>query len=185
MRVYLPKKETKTLPAFIMENEIVTFQKTGELLEHLRRHNGSEPCILVICDTEQKEAAVHIRFCFPEVTTIPIIDLMYTFIRMRILVARITPMFSVRTDHVMYIESRNRKLYFHFPDYCRTINHPVKSLPDMTCFGIIRCHTSYLINLEYAETIGEWEIQLAAGETIPISRKYSPKLKKYRKKQHK
>lgn len=183
MRIYLPQNEKKHMPAFLLRDETVTFQRTGDLLEQLRMHTGSEPCILVINESLEYDALCHIRFCFPEVMAVPMQDLLFTFVSMQIVIARISPRFTVRTDHLMYIESRKRKLYFFFPDYYRTVNHPAKNLPDMTEYGIVRCHTSYFVNMSFVDRVEEQDIILKSGESLPVSRKYKRNLKKYRKKQ--
>ena len=182
MRIYLPQNEKKHMPAFLLRDETVTFQRTGDLLEQLRRHTGSEPCILITNGIVGSDDIRHILFCFPEVTAVPMQDLLFTFVSLQIVIAKISPHFSVRTDHLMYIESRKRKLYFFFPDYYRTVNHPAKNLPDMTEYGIIRCHTSYFVNMSFVDRVEDQDVLLKSGECLPVSRKYKRNLKKYRKK---
>lgn len=182
MKVYLPYNELKALPNFIKRDEAVPFKRIGDLLEHLRRQTGSEPCILIVNNSIENDVLTHILFCFPEITAIPMKELLYTFVVLQIRIIRISPMFSVRTDRLLYIECCRRKLYFHFPDYCRSINHSAKSLPDMKQYGIIRCHTSFFVNLSCIAEISVRDILLQTGEIIPISHKYYGQIKKYRKK---
>ena len=120
------------------------------------------------------EVLEHIRFCFPDGFYVdPGCNLTEELRRIRALVLPLRPEFHVRCDRLRYIECRRRKLYFHYPDYTRTTNYPIKKLPDLSEYGLFRCHGSYYVNFDYVDTATPDDFRMLGGEIAPISRRYT------------
>lgn len=80
----------------------------------------------------------------------------------------------IKTGHVMYIESDNNNIAIY-----TTNGEPIRErgkleekLKDLKKYGFIRCHKSYLINLEYFVNRDKTTVFLEKGITLPIGRKY-------------
>ncbi len=77
---------------------------------------------------------------------------------------------SVRIDDIHYCEVINRKIYLHTEseviDYYAKLDDVEKQLD----YRFIRCHRSYLVNLDYLSEYAGGAITLVDGGRIPVSR---------------
>ena len=180
MLVYYIRGCLTNLPKGIAPKDTVCCESIGALLEHLRTQCGSEP-FLLLAGREFDEASLrHIRYCFPDgflvnadTVTDEQIAMLYG------LVVCLRPSFSFRADRVRFIESDARKLCFHFPEYTRTFNYPMKKLPDLSDYGFLRCHGSFLVNIRFISSAHPDAFLMEGGESVPISRKYFSAYKAY------
>ena len=82
----------------------------------------------------------------------------------------------VSADSIVYIESSGHDLFFHVGgEVIRQWGTLSAYEEELRERGFARCHTSFLVNLKYVETIRKNEV-IVGGEAIPISR---PKRKSF------
>ncbi|MBO4280449.1 MAG: LytTR family transcriptional regulator [Lachnospiraceae bacterium] len=168
-------------PNGIPKEYAVCCRSAGELLGLLRERNGSEPFILLKNSLLTEILLVSIAHCFPEGYLIEAdCELPARLEQLRAGIIRLRPGFSVRSDRIRYIECDGRKLHFHLLDYVRTINYPIKKLPDLSGYGLHRCHGSFLVNFQYVRSACPAEFRMEGGESIPISRKFRSSYTVYR-----
>lgn len=77
---------------------------------------------------------------------------------------------SVRLDDIYYCEVINRKIYLHTKKgvveyYCK-----LEDIEKRLDYRFIRCHRSYLVNLDYLLEYTNGQITLDNGEHVPVSR---------------
>ena len=75
---------------------------------------------------------------------------------------------------IIYIESNRRRVQVHlrresFETYARLADLE-RELPP----SFVRCHQSFLVNLDYVSSLGTSAIELVGGDTVPVSRRYRP-----------
>ena len=77
--------------------------------------------------------------------------------------------FNIKMDNIKYIESNKRIATIHEKDIDRNIYAKLsdfeKTLPEY----FVRCHQSYIVNLEEARELNSHEFVLNTGEKIPVS----------------
>ncbi|WP_133013691.1 LytR/AlgR family response regulator transcription factor [Clostridium cuniculi] len=81
----------------------------------------------------------------------------------------------INLDTIMYIESLNKKVILHkISGEVEEINCILKDIyENVKEYGFIRCHKSYIVNIEYVQTFNKFECKLVKDVIIPIGRKYS------------
>ncbi|MEA4919912.1 MAG: LytTR family DNA-binding domain-containing protein [Clostridiaceae bacterium] len=77
---------------------------------------------------------------------------------------------TVKLEDIYYCEVINRKMYLHTKNgvieyYC-TLEDMEKQLD----YRFVRCHRSYLVNLDYMKEYGGGQIELENKEYVPVSR---------------
>ena len=77
---------------------------------------------------------------------------------------------SVKLDDIYYCEVINRKIYLHTKNgvieyYCR-----IEDIEKQLDYRFVRCHRSYLVNLDYLLEYTNGQITLENGEHVPTSR---------------
>lgn len=77
---------------------------------------------------------------------------------------------SVKLDEIYYCEVMNRKIYLHTKTgvveyYCK-----LKDIEKQLDYRFVRCHRSYLVNLDFLLEYTNGHITLENGEHIPVSR---------------
>ncbi len=77
---------------------------------------------------------------------------------------------SVKLEDIYYCEVKNRKIYLHTKNgvieyYCK-----LEELEKQLDYRFVRCHRSYLVNLNYLLEYSAREITLENGERVPASR---------------
>ena len=85
-------------------------------------------------------------------------------------------MFFLAPEEIRYVESKGRTLHVHgyvnATTYA-TLESLAKVLPDT----FVRCHKSYLVNLEYVRAYTGDRLILVSGESIPVSQRKAPMTK--------
>lgn len=83
-------------------------------------------------------------------------------------------------DDILYIESENKKTVLHKVDGEKEVTQcSLKTLYEkIEEKGFIRCHKSYIINIQYFQGFNRSKCKLQNGEEISIGRQY---LKEFRK----
>ena len=81
----------------------------------------------------------------------------------------------VHPQDILYIESSRNLLYIHRlackePYITRTsLSYMAELLPNHL---LIRCHKSYIVNLNYITCVSYYAVTLVNGQLVPVSRKY-------------
>ena len=81
----------------------------------------------------------------------------------------------INLDTIIYMESLNKKVILHkvsgeFEEVNYIFNYFYEKIKDN---GFIRCHKSYIVNINYVQTFNKFECKLQKNIIIPIGRKYS------------
>ena len=174
MLVYMLRIAKAALPPGINPPaDAVCCETVLELVERLRTRCKSEPFVLLTYGIDA-EIVEHIRFCFPDGFYVePGCNIDEELRRIQSVVIPLRPEFHVRCDRIRYIECRSRKLLFYYPEYVRTTNYPVKKLPDLSGYGIFRCHGSFYVNFQYVDAATPDDFRMQGGGIAPISRQYN------------
>lgn len=77
---------------------------------------------------------------------------------------------SVRLSSIYYCEVINRKIYLHTDKGVVDYYGKIEELEKQLDYRFVRCHRSYLLNLDYLYEYADGQIQLQNGEKIPVSR---------------
>ena len=153
------------------------------LFEHLRSVNGSNPCAIVFQKPLPEHVVRALMLCFPNAELIPYETAAESLSELRQNLLCLKPGFSVNLKQVRWIESDRRQLKFYHDGYVRTTNYAIGNLPfERLCgFGLVRCHESYIVNLDYVESLQPGAFVMQDGMIVPVSRSYSRYMTKYRK----
>lgn len=78
----------------------------------------------------------------------------------------------VSARDIIYVESARRRVRVHtrtevFETYARLADVQ-RALPQR----FVRCHQSFLVNLDYVAALGTADVELLGGEHVPVSRRY-------------
>lgn len=74
---------------------------------------------------------------------------------------------------VRYLESLNHSVILHLRDGERTFSLSLTETERLLPPGLfVRCHNSFLVNLEHIEAISRTEIALRDGTRVPVGRRY-------------
>lgn len=87
--------------------------------------------------------------------------------------------FNIKIDNIKYIESNRRIATIHEKDIDRNIYAKLSELEELLPEQFIRCHQSYIVNLEQARELNSHEFVLNTGERIPISQTKYNKSKQF------
>ena len=72
-------------------------------------------------------------------------------------------------NNIKYIESNKRIAIIHEVDIKRKIYAKLNELEEILPRQFVRCHQSYIINLEKVRELNAHEFVLNTGERIPVS----------------
>lgn len=89
-----------------------------------------------------------------------------------IAVANDTGKYKIILKSLRYVETFNRNLLLHTEEENIICYKSMKEMErKLQEYGFVRCHTSYLVNLQYVKSVKTktFEIKLVSGETLPIS----------------
>jgi DNA-binding LytR/AlgR family response regulator len=73
-------------------------------------------------------------------------------------------------DSIVYAEAFSHYIELHLPDSTLTLRMPMKELGTLLGEGFLRCHRSYLVNIDYVSSISHSELTLTDGAKLPLSR---------------
>lgn len=184
MYIYLLEKLSE-LSKIVIESsdELVFCSLFAVFLEHLRTVTGSNPCALIFKKPLPEHIVDALRLCYPELELIPYENAKEKLTELRHNILSLKPGFSVNLKHVRFIESDRRRLHFHHDGYERVTNHTIGQLPfkRLSELGLVRCHESYVVNLDFVERLQPGGFVLAGDIAVPISRTFSSDMTKYRK----
>ena len=80
---------------------------------------------------------------------------------------------KIITNQLMYIESNKHKLTFNFCDKDKTLGL-YKKLDeveeDLKCYGFLRIHKSYLVNVIFIKKLFNYGVVLTDGRELPVPR---------------
>lgn len=77
--------------------------------------------------------------------------------------------FNIKMNNIKYIESDKRIAIIHEVDIKRKIYAKLNELEEILPSQFVRCHQSYIINLEKVRELNAHEFVLNTGERIPVS----------------
>lgn len=81
-----------------------------------------------------------------------------------------TGKYKVPLHTLRYVETFNRNLMVHAEQENIICYKSMKELTqELADYGVVRCHSSYLVNLAYVKVVKKLEITLITGEVLPIS----------------
>lgn len=85
--------------------------------------------------------------------------------------------YKVMLKELRYIETSNRKLYFHTRQEAIACYKTMREMEkQLGSHDFVRCHSGYLVNMYYIKRVEKLDIILTTGERIPISQ---PKRKEF------
>lgn len=77
----------------------------------------------------------------------------------------------VRPSEVSFIESDRRCAFIHEGTQVHRVYRKLSELLDELPPQFVRCHQSFLINLDFVEKLGVDNLSLSTGDKIPVSRR--------------
>lgn len=87
-----------------------------------------------------------------------------------IIIKNATGIYKIYVNDISFIETCNHRTLIHTKKKNITCFHNMKKLEkDLQDFGFIRCHSSYIVNISYIESVEKLLITLLSSEQIPIS----------------
>ena len=78
--------------------------------------------------------------------------------------------FRVNASHISYLETNERRILIHQGEEALSVYMKLDEVEEKLGDVFLRCHHSYLINMEYIKTFSAHEIELMDGTVIPVSR---------------
>lgn len=80
-------------------------------------------------------------------------------------------MVLIRPSEVSFIESERRCAFIHEGTQVHRVYRKLSELLDELPPRFVRCHQSFLINLDFVEKLGTDSLLLSTGDKIPVSRR--------------
>ena len=97
-----------------------------------------------------------------------------------IIAANDTGKYKVLLKKLRYIETANHNVLFHMEQRNIIVYSRMKDIEkELENKGFFRCHTSYIVNLFFVQSVEGYEITLTTGECIPISQPRRKAFMKY------
>lgn len=85
--------------------------------------------------------------------------------------------YSISTDSIFYIESRNHTIHLHTEKTCYEFYGKLSQLQPKLPECFAQCHKSFLINMNHVDSIEPNNLTLSSGEKIPVSKNYQSAVK--------
>lgn len=78
---------------------------------------------------------------------------------------------KIELDDISYIEAMSRKIIFYDGrgEIKYKFHNKISDLDDKLPDNFVRCHQSFLVNLDYAADIKRYSLTLSYGEVVPVS----------------
>lgn len=76
------------------------------------------------------------------------------------------------TSQIMWLESSGHRVEVHATDGIRETYDSLRNLSEKLPRSFVRTHKSYIANLSHATELGQSELMMTDGSSIPVSRKY-------------
>lgn len=80
--------------------------------------------------------------------------------------------FSVDVMKIIYLEGQKNNVIINLDDNRMRIIAKISDYENSSK-KLVRCHQSFIVNLDYISTVGSTEIKLVTGQSLPVSRTYS------------
>ena len=82
---------------------------------------------------------------------------------------------ELKLSRILYFENRLHRVYIILRNgdilsIHQKLNELQEELKPQTCF--LRCHQSYIVNLNYVETLGPMGFLMINGQSVPVSRNF-------------
>ena len=84
----------------------------------------------------------------------------------------------VPIDTIDYVESIKRKVFIHADSGVHQMYSTMRDVMARLPGSFLRCHNSYLVNVERVASINPTEIVLASGTKVPMSKRYAKEVRK-------
>ena len=81
---------------------------------------------------------------------------------------------SVKLSTIYYCEAMNRKVYLYTQNGVVDYYAKIEELEKQLDYRFVKCHRSYLVNLDYLTQYSDGQITLENGTNIPVSRLRHP-----------
>ncbi len=78
--------------------------------------------------------------------------------------------FRIMADDIQYIESRNRTAIIHLLNSVLEFNIKLDNIEKLVPESFVRCHKSFLVNMNLIREIGNNAITLFSGDVIPVAK---------------
>ena len=78
--------------------------------------------------------------------------------------------YRIRDRDILYFESQKRKVILHGREESWTVYSKLDEIQGQMPGYFLRCHQSYLVNMDAVKEIGNLRLMLVNGKTIPVSR---------------
>lgn len=83
----------------------------------------------------------------------------------------------IKQNDILYIEKLNRKTYIHTENETYETYTALSSLLHKMNEEMVRCHSSFIVNLSYVSRLEREKIALSDGSEIPIGKTYRERVK--------
>lgn len=83
----------------------------------------------------------------------------------------------IHPSEVSFIESERRCAFIHEGTQVHRVYRKLSELLDELPPRFVRCHQSYLINLDFVEKLGIDSLLLSTGDKVPVSRRCRPQVR--------
>ena len=80
--------------------------------------------------------------------------------------------YKIKQNRITYIERQKKVSFIYTKENYTKTSSPIDKLLLLLNQDFIRCHESYLINMNYISIINKTNIVLTTNQNIPLSRKY-------------
>lgn len=80
--------------------------------------------------------------------------------------------YEIKQNRITYIERQKKVSFIYTKENYTKTSSPIDKLLLLLNQDFIRCHESYLINMNYISIINKTNIVLTTNQNIPLSRKY-------------
>lgn len=78
--------------------------------------------------------------------------------------------YRIRARDILYFESQKRKIILHCREECQTVYGKLDEIQKQMPEYFLRCHKSYLVNMDAARQVGPYWLKLEDGRAIPVSK---------------
>lgn len=86
---------------------------------------------------------------------------------------------NVRHEGIRYMESENHVVHVKTDKLVIDVSQSLESLQEKLPNSFVRCHKSYVVNLEYVTKVGRSGVQIVGRESeIPVGRRYYDEMRR-------
>lgn len=86
---------------------------------------------------------------------------------------------SLMTEDIIYIETSRHKNTFYTKDETYSIYKKLSELEaELKCYGFVRIHQSFLVNMRYVQKISSYVMTLTTGKELSVPKARYPHVKR-------